>query len=230
MDGKTHCEFGANCFGVADLRKQTFLLALICIGLSVGFPNLAVCDENERSVFSSEQINEAFDQAVDKGRILGAQLCIGGFAKDRYNACFGFTAPGGKAVDENTLFCIGSCSKPMVAFVVLRLVEENMLTLDDGVDTWLPEFGQPMTTEGIAARAPTIRELLSHRGGIYSQRNKLNDAQIKAIRDFSIPLSQSVKIIAVQPLTSPPGEHFAYSGAGYCVIGHAAERATGSSF
>jgi len=39
-------------------------------------------------------------------------------------------------------------------------------------------------------------------------------------------LSQSVNLIAQQPLQSAPGSRYAYSGAGYCLIGAIAQKAT----
>ena len=53
--------------------------------------------------------------------------------------------------------------------------------------------------------------------------------QTRAIRDFSITLNQSVSIIAKQSLIALPGSKFAYSGAGYCVLGAVAEKAANGS-
>ena len=51
--------------------------------------------------------------------------------------------------------------------------------------------------------------------------------QNRWIRDFTLTLAQAVDGIAGEPLIAQPGERFAYSGAGYCVLGRVAEVATG---
>ena len=79
-------------------------------------------------------------------------------------------------------------------------------------------------------RAPTLRELLCHRSGVYSQRNQLSENQIKWIRDFELTLAESVSGIAKEQLLAEPGDSYAYSGAGYCVLGRVAEVASGLSF
>jgi CubicO group peptidase (beta-lactamase class C family) len=79
-------------------------------------------------------------------------------------------------------------------------------------------------------RAPTLRELLCHRAGIFSQKRRITPAQRRLIRDFRLTLEQSVDGIAQHKLIVQPGGEYAYSGAGYCVIGRVAEVATGKPF
>jgi CubicO group peptidase (beta-lactamase class C family) len=43
--------------------------------------------------------------------------------------------------------------------------------------------------------------------------------QSRWIRDFRLSLERSVKEIAKEPLYAKPGDEYAYSGAGYCVLG-----------
>ena len=59
-----------------------------------------------------------------------------------------------------------------------------------------------------------------------------DQAQTGWIRDFKLLLSDSVAgiAIAIEPLDVQPGKEFAYSGAGYCVLGRVAEIAAGKSF
>ena len=57
-------------------------------------------------------------------------------------------------------FRVGSITKSFIATVVLQLVGEGKLSLDDTVDHWLP---------GVVPNGNTItlRQLLSHRSGLY---------------------------------------------------------------
>jgi CubicO group peptidase (beta-lactamase class C family) len=174
----------------------------------------------------------ALEKAVADGQVIGAQIAVTDRKAILLVASFGRLAPGSPAkVDEDTLFCIGSCSKPVAAACVLALADRKVLDLDARVDKLVSAFARMQVEGGGAARrAPTLRELLSHRGGIYSQRDGLTRPQRRAIRDFTLTLEQSVGIIARQKLLAQPGESYAYSGAGYCVLGRAAEVAAGKSF
>jgi CubicO group peptidase (beta-lactamase class C family) len=70
---------------------------------------------------------------------------------------------GGEAVDENTLFAIGSNTKAFTAAAIGILVDEKKMGWDDRVREHLPwfELYDPYVTREI-----TVRDLLSHRSGL----------------------------------------------------------------
>ncbi|MCF7849535.1 MAG: beta-lactamase family protein, partial [Kiritimatiellales bacterium] len=136
-------------------------------------------------------------------------------------------------VKRDTLFLIASCSKPFASACVLRLTEQSngKFGLNDGIDRWIPQFADAKVRGGDSAkRAPTVAELLSHRAGIYSQKRKMTDKQRALIREFDHTLKDAVDIMAEQPLLAQPGTEYAYSGAGYCVLGRVAELVAGGPF
>ena len=58
---------------------------------------------------------------------------------------------------------IASVSKPVLASVVMALVDQGKLTLDDPVEKYLPEFKDMKVKGGKhLARRMTMRHLLSH--------------------------------------------------------------------
>ncbi len=172
------------------------------------------------------------ERLEQSGEIVGAQVLVGRGDEVLAERFIGVVAPDRPArVDAETRFCIGSASKPFTSTVITSLVDEGRLDLDRPIDAWLPRFGGLAVTGGDAAeRAPTLRELLIHRGGIFSQRRGLSAEQRDLIRDFSSTLEAAVDGIAAQDLIAQPGEEYAYSGAGYCVIGRIAEIVTGRPF
>jgi CubicO group peptidase (beta-lactamase class C family) len=187
---------------------------------------------NTPATQSTNAIAAEFRELVRQGEVVGVQGAAGTVDRVFFEQAFGRTRPGGgTTVDTQTQFCIGSCSKPFAAVCLLKLVSEGRLNLDAPIDGWLPAFGRlPIAGDGIATRAPTVRELLSHRAGIYSQKERMTRAQREAIRDYSHTLNEAVEIIGKQPLLAAPGQRYAYSGAGYCVAGRVAELVTGSGF
>ena len=72
-------------------------------------------------------------------------------------------ARSGGAVDEHTLFAIGSASKAFTAASVGMLVQEGHLRWDDRVTKYLPDFE---TSDPYVTRELTVRDLLTHRSGL----------------------------------------------------------------
>lgn len=70
---------------------------------------------------------------------------------------------GGEAVDEHTLFAIGSTTKAMTAALLGQLVTAGELDWDDPVAERLPGF---RLHDPYVTREVTIRDLLTHRAGL----------------------------------------------------------------
>src|SRR5690606_1485686 len=76
---------------------------------------------------------------------------------------FGVTDHTSKqAVDENTVYMIGSNTKAFTATALSILQDANVLSLNDKVQQWLPEF---TLNNPLAAQEATIVDVLSHRIG-----------------------------------------------------------------
>ena len=67
------------------------------------------------------------------------------------------------AVDERTVFAIGSSSKAFTSAVVAMLADEKKLSLDGRATQYLPGF---QLADAYASREITVRDLLSHRSGL----------------------------------------------------------------
>lgn len=176
----------------------------------------------------SQQLRGVMAKAIEARTVVGAQIIEGSTIRPAVKSInLGFTSPDRQdPVTQDTLFCIASCSKPLISCMVFRLLEQRYLNLNTPIDQWLPAYSKPRLLDGTPTPPPTLKQLLAHRAGIYSQKEKMTAQHLRAIRDFRITLSQSVNLIAQQPLQSRPGTHYAYSGAGYCLIGAIAEKAT----
>jgi len=64
------------------------------------------------------------------------------------------------AIKPDMLFAIGSITKNILAALTLKLVEENIISLEDPLSKWLQSY--PHIDENI-----TIRQLLNHTSGLY---------------------------------------------------------------
>lgn len=173
-----------------------------------------------------KRLDQVVSRGIEQGTLVGAQVAVGTTRGVPRTKSYGVIEPRStSAVNDETLFCIGSCSKPIAAACIVTLGDSGQLDFKQSINRWIPESNQWQVKNGQALnRPPNMLELLTHRGGIYSQKaGPMTAAQTRAIRDFGISLQDSVAIIQQQPLISQPGEQYAYSGAGYCLAGYVAE-------
>lgn len=171
------------------------------------------------------------EKSLNDELIAGAQVILGDRDSIHFMNSYGVCdLETRRPVDDDTLFCVGSCSKMFVAAIILGLVSEERLDLDVPVDRWLAGFSSLKQLNGESVRAPSPRELLCHASGIYSQKDGMTTNQRKWIRDFRLTLKESVEGISTEALIHDPGQSFAYSGAGYCVLGSVAEVCSGLEF
>jgi len=112
---------------------------------------------------------------------------------------------------------IGSATKTFTAVVILQLVEEGCLGMDDKLANWFPDFPNAQTI--------TVRDLLSHRSGIYEILEN------PAVR-FSLFLPQKIwqpqelVDIAAQEKPHELGKYY-YSNTNYILLGLIAEQVAG---
>jgi D-alanyl-D-alanine carboxypeptidase len=119
-------------------------------------------------------------------------------------------------------FRIGSVTKSFVATVVLQLVGEGKLSLDDPVAHWLP--GLVPHGEDI-----TIRDLLSHRSGLFDYLNDQRVLRPYLAGDFGYAWTprRLVAISASHNALFSPGARFSYSNTNYILLGLVVEAVTG---
>jgi CubicO group peptidase (beta-lactamase class C family) len=126
-----------------------------------------------------------------------------------YEQSFGSFTP-------TTVVAIASASKTLSAAVLMSLVDSGILTLDDRVGQWLPEWNT-----GTRANI-TLRMCFSHTAGM--SPNNL------AISDSTITLRQAATQLASVPLIATPGSEFRYGGVSMHVAGAVCEVASGQSW
>ena len=209
-------------------QRRRNALALLALAIS----GVTVTAESAKSEAWVHALSATFDQLVEDGLVIGAQVVVGQAEQVYLEHHVGWRSHRQRVlVDADTRFGIGSDSKPMATAVIMKLVQEGRLQLDDPLSRWLPAYGSLQIRDGgRTARSPTVRETMTHRAGFYSQKKKLTGPQMRLIRDFSQTLEEAVQGIAQEPLLAEPGEDYAYSGAGYCVLGRVAEIAAKSTF
>ena len=127
----------------------------------------------------------------------------------------------GTPVTLDTRFTLASLTKMFTAVAVAQLVEQGRLALADPIAKHLPDW-----PNADVARQVTIEHLLTHTSGLGSYWGPAFEAR----RDSLRTLADYVPLFAGQPLQFAPGERYAYSNAGFIVLGRIVEVVSGTSY
>ncbi|HLK65930.1 MAG TPA: serine hydrolase domain-containing protein [Bryobacteraceae bacterium] len=115
-------------------------------------------------------------------------------------------------------------SKPIAAICVAMLADDGKLNFDDPLAKHLPEFGGVMVSENGQTVKPTrpvtLRDVLTHTSGLGELSN----------REPHLTLAETSKRLSQQALRFQPGSRWAYSTAGFDILGRVVEVAGGMPF
>jgi CubicO group peptidase (beta-lactamase class C family) len=181
-------------------------------------PWTAELSPSERSAM--QVVAEDFMRRFD---VPGLSVAIARDGAPVYDETFGVAnRESGEPLSTSSLFRIASVSKPITSVGIFTLVEKGKIALEDSV------FGPGAilgTDYGNPPYKPYIREisvdhLLTHTAGGWP--NDSSDPM------FRFPQLNQADLISWTldnlPIEHPPGEHFAYSNFGYCVLGRIIEK------
>lgn len=175
---------------------------------------------------------------VVEKKIPGASVAVSRHGRLVYARGFGYADVESKtAVEPDALFRIASISKPITAAAVQQLIEQGKLGLDERAferfdgDPALRAHG---TGDPRIAQV-TVRQLLQHTGGW--DRDASFDPMFRSIeiaRELNVPPpagpAQVIRYMRGKPVDFNPGERYAYSNFGYCVLGRLIEKASGQTY
>jgi len=160
-------------------------------------------------------------RAIKKHQVPGASLAIVRNGRTYATAAAGVTSLTTKVpVTDDTVFQIGSITKPHTATLVMQLADEGLLDLDTPVQHYLPKF---RVADLDVSRKVTPRHLLSHQSGIDG------DFFVDAGRGDD-NVQRIVEMATMVPNLFPIGAKLSYCNLGYAVLGRIIEVLTGKSW
>ncbi len=122
-----------------------------------------------------------------------------------------------KPVNQNTMFEVGSLSKPVAAMMVLRAAQKGIINLDANVNKYLMSWKIP-NNKFDKEKHVSFRLLLSHTAGInvhgfqgYASGSRL-PTLLKVLNGEKPANSPAIRVV------SKPGVKREYSGGGYAII------------
>lgn len=143
----------------------------------------------------------------------------------------------GVAATPATLFRLASLSKPITSLGIFKLVEEERLSLDDLVVDRLALDRRTLKHGTMDPRWKkiTIRHLLQHSCGWDRDRSfdpmfrPKTIADIQGVKSPAPPWAIIDYMLGV-PLDFDPGQSYAYSNFGYCLLGRVIEQIGGMEY
>jgi len=174
-------------------------------------------------------IDTEIEASIAKGEIPGAVLWLESKG-EVYHKAYGrrVVTPGSEAMTTDTIFDVASLTKVMATTPsILKLIEEDRLSLDDTVAKHLPEF----LTGGIRAEPTdplvsaedrkniTVRHLITHQSG-------LPPGIFLTEADFW-GHAEGARRAATVGLIERPGTRFRYSDVNFILLGEIVKRVSG---
>jgi CubicO group peptidase (beta-lactamase class C family) len=125
------------------------------------------------------------------------------------------------AMQPDMIFRIGSITKQFTAVAILQLAEKGLLSLNDDITRYLPDF--PVHGHKI-----TIEHLLTHTSGIKSYTSLRTWDPMTRRRDLTP--TELINLFRDEPMDFPPGTRFLYNNSGYILLGYIIEKVSGVSY
>lgn len=176
-------------------------------------------------------LDAVLDKAIADRKIVGGVLMVSHRGQRVYERAVGYSDRETRRNTKlDTVFRWASLTKPLVAALTLALTERGVVTLEDPVTRFLPEF-LPKTANGKTPRI-TLRHLLTHTSGLtYKLFESSTDQpyhRANVSDGFDQPglsIQENLRRIVSVPLAREPGTGWGYS-IGTDVLGEYLARAT----
>ncbi|GAA1449316.1 serine hydrolase domain-containing protein [Nocardiopsis tropica] len=183
---------------------------LLCLLLAMSALLTVAAPAHARDGFDPAEVDAFVTAYLDRHGLPGAAVAVVKDGETVHEAGYGEDAEG-RPITEHTRLRIGSVSKSITAFAVLRLVDEGRVDLDAPAARYLPDAAP----DGV-----TVRQLLSHASGLP------NPTVVGPARS----LEEGVAGIEDLPPAAEPGTSYLYSNLNYWMAALIVERVSGRDF
>jgi CubicO group peptidase (beta-lactamase class C family) len=205
--------------------------SLLCAVGVVRGPSTALPEELAAPPTSAERKRMArlATDFMDAYDVPGLSIAIATKGKPAYVEAFGVAdRETGAALTPQDRFRIASVSKPITSAGIFTLVEAGQLQLNGRVFGPNSILGDdyPTPRSAVIVEQITIEHLLTHTAGGWGH---VADDPMFSNREMS-HRELIAWTLTHRPLTASPGNSFAYSNFGYCVLGRVIEKVTGQSY
>ncbi len=200
-------------------------LLVLALGASVGADRARAQDAAYPAGWDPrlEEVRDFLVREVESGIVPSLAVAVAHDGGIVWEEAFGWAdEEGGLRATPQTLYRLGSISKPITATAVMRLAEAGLVDLDAPIERYLG--GLSLRYYAGSPDEVTVRRLLRHRAGLppYDQAFYLDEEPEPP------PFAETVRRYGI--VAFEPGWSFIYSNLGYMLLARAVEVATGAEF
>ncbi|MCX6132671.1 MAG: serine hydrolase [Ignavibacteriales bacterium] len=167
----------------------------------------------------SESIDALFSDFNQPG-VPGASLAVINDGKVLYSKAYGLADVENNVLASiSTNYRLASVTKQFTATAILKLIDQEKLSLDSRLPDVLPGFPG-------YARDVRIRHLLNHTSGLVDYEDFVPDTQTVQVLDADV-----LRLLSrIDSMYFPAGAKFKYSNSGYALLALIVEQVSGQSF
>src|SRR5713226_10146355 len=175
-------------------------------------------------VSQSENIDVYIKQEMTKYQIPGLALAVAKDGKILKLKGYGLSSVEfDLPANENTVFQLYSVSKIFAGVAIMKLVEEDKLSLDTPVIEIIANL--PPSWKAIR-----IRHLLTHTSGLPEWSASPRFAALPEDKRKNLTAEDVIELLAEMPLKFEPGEKFSYGQSSYVLLGMIVNKLAGVSY
>ena len=190
-----------------------------------------------------ERLDAGMQRMVDEGKLAGVVTMLARNGKVAFVDSVGVQDVESETpMSADSIFLIYSMTKPITAAALMILYEEGKWQIDEPVSNFIPEFADLRVHAGeyadgspvheAATRSMTMRELLTHSGGLdygFDNHPVARAYRDEGVLDADAPLQDMIDKLGALPLRSQPGTEWFYS-ISVDVQGYLVEKLSGQPF
>lgn len=194
---------------------------------------------NNLSAYESMQgLDHQIESFMKKWNIIGASVAVVKDERLIYSKGFGYADQENEVnVEPKHLFRVASVSKLITATAVMKLVEENLVSLDDTVFglNGLLDDQEYQNISDKRVLSITVRNLLNHTSGWTNKKGDPMFQNLKIAEEMDSDLPLDIKTITKYVLKNRkldyvPGQKSVYSNFGYALLGQIIEETSGRPY
>ncbi len=204
-----------------SLRVLASLTLLAACGAPNGAPPIEARGASTLAADSAPALDQRLRAFLVEHRIPGLAVAVGRRDEIVWSGAYGVAdLETREPITSQSVFPLGSTSKPLTSLVLGQLVEEGRLDLDAPIQTYVPYFP-------LKQRAVTARLLAGHLAGLRDYDHAAgeydNQRRFETVRE-------AIEVFAGDPLLFEPGARHSYSAYSFVLLSGAIEGAAGAEF
>jgi len=202
------------------MKKMSLLFLIPLVFSLLTFPALSVA-----AAVDETGLRQILKDAVENRRTVGIVVGIVD-ANGKMISSYGKTAIGGRDVDGDSVFEIGSVSKVFTTTLLADMIQRGEVSLDDPVSKYLPKN---VTMPERGGKVITLLDLATHRSGLPRLPDNIKPAD--PLNPYAGYTAEMLfDFLSRCTLTRDIGQSYEYSNLGVGLLGEVLARRAGQSY